>query len=152
MVCDGSLIDWNLTNLGGVNVRTETIKFKDFISGEYKNRDKRRLSNLTKGALLVPAFTGWKLSTAFASSPEAVPVIATETKSKIIHAFDPLLDLMIAASLPIAGIMLTGGALLIMIGQKDKGFTLIMNASLGYVLVNLSPLFLSLLESVGNAI
>jgi len=59
---------------------------------------------------------------------------------------------MVSLSLPIAGVMLTGGALLIMIGQKDKGFTLIMNASLGYVLVNLTPLFMSLLESVGKAI
>ena len=31
---------------------------------------------------------------------------------------------MIDLALPIAGIMITGGALLIMIGQKDKGFTL----------------------------
>lgn len=83
---------------------------------------------------------------------QSVPVVANATKDNIIHAFDPLINLMIDLALPIAGVMLTGGALLIMIGQKEKGFTLIMNSSIGYVLVNLSPLFLSLLESVGKAI
>ena len=81
-----------------------------------------------------------------------VVAVPEATKQSILHAFDPLIDLMIDLALPIAGVMITGGALLIMIGQKDKGFSLIMNSALGYCLVNLTPLLLSLLESVGKAI
>lgn len=73
-------------------------------------------------------------------------------KQKIISAFDPLIDLIIALSLPISGVMLAGGALMIMVGMKDAGFKLIMNAGLGYVLVQMSPLFIQLLAGVGAAI
>ena len=81
-----------------------------------------------------------------------VAAVSEATKQSILHAFDPLTDLMIDLVLPIAGVMITSGALFIMIGQKDKGFFLIMNSVLGYCLVNLKPLLLSLLESVGKAI
>jgi hypothetical protein len=53
---------------------------------------------------------------------EAVEVVAQSTRDSIIHAFDPLLQLMIDLSLPIAGIMITGGCLLIMIGHLIIGF------------------------------
>ena len=58
-----------------------------------------------------------------------VVAVPEATKQSILHVFDPLIDLMIDLALPIAGVMITGGALLIMIGQKDKGFSLIMNSS-----------------------
>jgi hypothetical protein len=101
--------------------------------------------------------------TAMASSGTAIPVnsdvvaipvgaISDEVKSRIIHSFDPLIDLMVSLSLPIAGVMVTGGALLIMIGQKDMGLKLIMNSALGYVLVQMSPMFIDLLAGVGSAI
>ena len=77
-----------------------------------------------------------------------VAAVPETTKQSILHAFDPLIDLMIDLALSIAGVMITGGALLIMIGQKDKGFSLMMNSALGYCLVNLTLLLLSLLESV----
>ena len=83
--------------------------------------------------------------------PEVAAVPET-TKQSILHTFDPLIDLMTDLALPIAGVMINGGALLIMIGQKDKGFSLMMNLALGYCLVNLTPLLSSLLESVGKAI
>ncbi|MFC4409424.1 hypothetical protein ACFOZY_03120 [Chungangia koreensis] len=78
--------------------------------------------------------------------------ISDAVKQKIISAFDPLVDLIIALSLPVAGVMLAGGALMIMVGLKDNGFKLIMNAGLGYVLVQMSPLFIDLLAGVGAAI
>lgn len=132
-------------------MRTETIPFHAFMSGEYKQSANNKkvlqsLKTVARGSIVI-IFTGITKTYAYAES--AIPA---STKSAIIHAFDPLIELMIDLSLPIAGIMLTGGALMIMIGQKDKGFSLIMNASLGYVLVNLTPLFLTLLESIGKAL
>lgn len=137
-------------------MKAQTIKFRDFMSGEYKRsqRDKkalqRKIKAIAQSSLPIPIIAGMTNKPVFAE--QSVPVVADATKDNIIHAFDPLINLMIDLALPIAGVMLTGGALLIMIGQKEKGFTLIMNSSIGYVLVNLSPLFLSLLESVGKAI
>lgn len=103
-----------------------------------------------------------KANSSFYSGPfyeeSMIPVAAMQTgvsdvvKQKIISAFDPLVELMIALSLPISGVMLTGGALMILVGMKDMGFKLIMNAGLGYVLVQMSPLFIDLLAGVGAAI
>lgn len=152
--------------------RTESIKFGDFMSGEYKDKQKGEkrhtgenkaiLKSVAKGAIAIPVLGHMlKGSMAFASDGStvipsgeviAVGAMSGAVKAKIVHAFDPLIELMVGISLPIAGVMLTGGALMIMVGQKDLGFKLIMNSALGYVLVQMSPLFIDLLAGVGSAI
>lgn len=83
-----------------------------------------------------------------------IPVNAAsgDMVDKIGSAFQPLIDLIVGLSLPIAGVMLAAGALAIMIGQKDMGYKLLINCGMGYVLVNLTPLFLEILKMVGDAI
>ncbi|MBM7584995.1 hypothetical protein JOC86_001532 [Bacillus pakistanensis] len=39
-----------------------------------------------------------------------------------------------------------------MINQKDKGISLIQNASIGYILVQLMPLMMKLLVGIGNSV
>jgi hypothetical protein len=161
--------------------RTETIKFREFMSGEYQRKTERKKATHKRvmkaaavGAVgvaltnsMLPLFVA---GSTIAYNARAVPVMASgmgpgvepqvvevaaipeAAKEKIIHAFDPLTDLMISLSLPIAGIMLTGGALMIMIGQKEMGYRLIFNSALGYVLVQLTPLFIALLAGVGGAL
>ncbi|BDH62286.1 hypothetical protein MTP04_24160 [Lysinibacillus sp. PLM2] len=88
-------------------------------------------------------------------SQTMIPVTATgneEIMNRITTAFDPLIDLIVGLSLPIAGVMLSVGALLIMIGQKEHGYKILINCGLGYVLVNMTPLFMEILKSVGDAI
>ncbi|MER2057220.1 MAG: hypothetical protein ABTA16_00270 [Niallia sp.] len=130
---------------------TETINFRSFMSGSYIEEKKmikeQKIKSFIRWGTVVPVVGQLATKSAFAA--EAVPATTMDT---IAHAFDPLIDLMVGLSLPIAGVMLTGGALMIMIGQKEIGYKLMMNCSLGYVLVNLSPLFLSLLADVGKAI
>lgn len=139
-------------------MRAQSIKFNDFMSGEYKKSrvNKKtlqpKLKAIAKGSVTIPIISLLSGNYAFAATTQSVPVVAEATKQSIIHAFDPLIELMTDLALPISAIMITGGALLILIGMKEKGFTLIMNSSLGYCLVQLSPLFISLLEQVGKAI
>jgi hypothetical protein len=85
---------------------------------------------------------------------EAVPAgaVGEAVKERIMGAFDPLVELMITLSYPIAGVMLTGGALAIMIGMRDKGYSMIQTAGIGYILVQMTPLFLKLLVGIGGAI
>lgn len=156
--------------------RTETIQFGEFMNKGYKNKAEVRkgkikpimkavatttiLITVAKTAIPAIAITlpialaTRAIPTMATQAPAAVPVgvISDQVKGKIIHAFDPLVDLMVSLSLPIAGVMLTGGALLIMIGMKEKGYSLIMSGSIGYILVQLSPMFIGLLEGVGNAL
>lgn len=163
--------------------RTETIKFGEFMSGEYKRSQKAAeakiepmevAKGIAKATLLATAIKtiapaaivsipimlvashAVKAATApVVVSPQAIEVAGTisdAAKSKIIHAFDPLVNLMVSLSLPIAGVMITGGCLMVLIGMKEKGYGLITNSSLGYVLVQMSPLLIDLLAGVGNAI
>ncbi|WP_053178218.1 hypothetical protein [Peribacillus loiseleuriae] len=153
--------------------RTETIPFNDFMSEEYKYKPKPQKA--TSGRLranyghlvekvqwipivAVSAHIMNKVSPVFAATtvqPEAIVVtgaIPGAVKEKIIHAFDPLVELIMGVSLPIASVMITGGALLVMIGIKDKGYSMIMSSAIGYVLVQMTPLLIDLLAGVGSAI
>lgn len=88
------------------------------------------------------------------SDPGMIPVNAAtgDMVDKVASAFDPLMNLIIGLSVPIAGIMLSAGALAIMIGQKEMGYKLLINCGMGYILVNLTPLFLDILKMVGESI
>ncbi|KIO60266.1 hypothetical protein B4065_0192 [Caldibacillus thermoamylovorans] len=128
-------------------MRTETIKFNVFMSDNYNKKKKLQpMKAIAKGSITIPILSTLTGKYAFAAEVEET------TKQAVIHAFDPLLELMVDLALPISGVILTSGALLILIGMKDKGFSLILNASLGYCIVQLSPLFISLLAEVGKAL
>lgn len=158
---------------------TKTIKFGEFMNGEYnrkaeakKSKQRAIIKAATTGSLIVTAskvaipammvtipivmltrsFPAMAATTSAAAAVPVGGVISDAVKGKIIHAFDPLVDLMVGLSIPIAGVMVTGGALLVLIGQKDGGFKLIMNAALGYILVQLSPMFIDLLIGIGKAV
>lgn len=85
---------------------------------------------------------------------DTVPVgaISGAITSQVIHAFDPLVELMLSLSLPIASVILTGAALMVMLNQKERGYAMMMQASIGYVLVQMIPLFIKLLAGIGAAI
>lgn len=83
---------------------------------------------------------------------DAMPVISGAVKSKILHAFDPLIDLFQSLSYPIAGVMIAAGCLFIMVGNRERGMQMLQNAAIGYILVQLSPMFLQLLVGVGESV
>ena len=145
--------------------KTETIKFSEFMSGEYKKpkievkeikeRDFKKMMKKgvlgTAGAMMIINNPLLKPSLAYA---ESVPTIggkpAMVIGDEILKAFDPLIDFIISLSYPIAGIMLSASALMIMVNQKEKGYQMIMNAAVGYVAVQMMPLFLKILVHVGK--
>ncbi|WP_102691416.1 hypothetical protein [Rummeliibacillus pycnus] len=65
---------------------------------------------------------------------------------------DPIIDILVALALPIASVILVGACFFIMLGQKEKAYGLMMNAGLGYVLIQMSPLLLKILEASGKAV
>lgn len=50
-----------------------------------------------------------------------------------------------ALATPIAMVVVLGGAIMVMINQKEKGFSMMQTAGLGYVLVQMTPLVLNIL-------
>jgi uncharacterized protein YggT (Ycf19 family) len=87
------------------------------------------------------------------AEPNAVPVAVSDSiKNQIMHAFDPLINLVQVLSYPIGFIMISAGCLFIMCGNKEKGMTMIQTAAIGYILVQLAPLFMKILVGVGSAV
>lgn len=78
-------------------------------------------------------------------------VEAAGIQDNIIHAFDPIIQLMQGASYPIAFIMLSGGFILIIMGQKSKGLNMIKWACVGYIGLQFAPAIMKILVGVGKA-
>lgn len=144
----------------------ETIAFNDFMSGSYKkekyyaSKKSKEKSNVGKVIRRVGTSISIPLllaKPAFAASPTAVPVnAATEFAGHtaietLAHALDPLVDILVALSFPVASVIIVGGCFFFMIGRSEKGWSSIMNAGLGYVLIQISPLILNLLKDIGSA-
>jgi hypothetical protein len=158
--------------------RTKVIKFNDFMSGDYKVKQKERRNNIVKKsvkvatAAMVPIATGGAIGTiglalattsAFASTsitamaPVAVEASAKEwmgeqTLSALAHVLDPVVDVLVALSFPIASVIIVGACFMFMFSNAEKAWTMIQNAGLGYVLIQVSPLILNVLKQVGNAV
>ncbi|WP_026676785.1 hypothetical protein [Fictibacillus gelatini] len=149
--------------------RTKTINFRDFMSGEYKEKKKKNIKGmaLAAGSALIPLAMFEKTMTSYASDPttaitvaaqqagvfdKGAEVIGETTLSIIAHALDPVVQLLVAISLPIASVVMIGGCFFFMFGNSEKAWSTIQNAGLGYILIQLSPLFLRVLKEIGNAI
>lgn len=79
-------------------------------------------------------------------------VIGEQSLHIIAHALDPLIQLMVALSFPIASVIMVGSCFFFMFGDNEKAWSGIMKAGLGYVLIQLSPLFLKIMKEVGSAV
>lgn len=87
----------------------------------------------------------------------AVPVGAKEwmgeqTLSTLAHVLDPVVDILVALSFPIASVIIVGACFYFMFNNAEKAWSMIQSAGLGYVLIQVSPLILNVLKQVGNAV
>ena len=87
-------------------------------------------------------------------NPEVVPVnaVADASLSALATILDPVIDILVAISFPIASLIVVSSFFLIMIGKEERAFDMMMKAGLGYVLIQLSPIFLDILKKVGDAV
>jgi hypothetical protein len=111
-----------------------------------------KLTALASFAVPVTLLTGMSPSAFAQNAQAAIPAMSAATKTKILHAFDPLIDLVQSLSYPIAGVMIAGGCLFIMVGNRERGMQMLQNAAIGYILVQLSPMLLELLVGIGSSI
>jgi hypothetical protein len=122
------------------------------------------LSYAVPVAFLLHGLPPFGISTALAATaavsapvdPDAIAVVASAipeaVKGHVMRAFDPLIQLIVSLSYPIAGVMIAGGCLMIMVQQREKGMSMLQNAAIGYILVQLSPMILQLLVGIGGGL
>ena len=145
----------------------QAIAFNEFMSGSYKEKkenlfpktEKRKVLKIMKRvgtSIVIPLFMA---KPAFAASPstEAIPVGAGEwmgeqTISALAHILDPILDVLVALSFPVASVIIVGSCFYFMFDKADRAWSQITRAGLGYVLIQVSPLILNVLKEIGNAI
>lgn len=140
--------------------KTEVIKFRDFMDGtwkapEKKNTDMKKLTDaLVKAGAMIPlALTpAIHASAAESVTASASQVVAGTTLQILAHALDPVTQILVAISLPVASVVLIGGCFFFMFGQSERAWSTIQNAGLGYLLIQLSPLFIKVLEQIGKSI
>lgn len=84
----------------------------------------------------------------------AIPTgfIADQTLETLATIFDPFIQIIVGISFPVASLMVAIGFFIMMFGMKEKALTIIMNAGIGYVLVQMLPLFNQLLKAIGSAV
>lgn len=146
--------------------RTESYTIKEFLNrgketlvpvSEFELRKAKEmglLAGFTLPILLVPlnkTFANTISGNYFGNDVTEVGSQVVEVASqadmytKMIHAFDPLINLVQALAYPVCMVVVLGGALFIMIGNKEKGFAMMQGAGLGYVLVQMTPIILKIL-------
>lgn len=79
-------------------------------------------------------------------------VIAEKSLAMLADVFDPFVQILVAISFPIASVIMVGACFFFMFGNSEKAWSMIMNAGLGYVLIQMSPLFLNILRQIGSAL
>ncbi|MGN7470518.1 hypothetical protein [Brevibacillus sp. SAFN-007a] len=139
--------------------RTEVIKFRDFMDGTWKDPGKKNdlkkvTDALIKAGAMIPLAlaSAVHVSAAESLTASATQVVAGTTLQVLAHALDPLTQILVAISLPVASVVMIGGCFFFMFGQADRAWSTIQNAGLGYILIQLSPLFIKVLEQVGKSI
>ncbi|MRX54868.1 hypothetical protein GJU41_12870 [Bacillus idriensis] len=143
--------------------KMQSMSIGEFMSGDYKKKKKTKKSlRLAASSIfplaLFPAIASANGPTVPVSAyPESIPVGASEWMSEkaletLAHALDPLVDLMVALSFPIASVIIIGGCFFFMLGKPERAWSSIQNAGLGYVLIQIMPLLLNVLKEVGGAI
>ncbi|CAG9612421.1 hypothetical protein BACCIP111899_01597 [Bacillus rhizoplanae] len=155
----------------------ETISIKDFMSGDYgaKKRLKKVKKNIKKYAPVAVRVTIILGSSILFSQIVDIPVFASggvdapvfndvtpdsglqnyvdgQLYSRVTHAFEPVAYLIKAIAYPIASIVAMGGGLFCIIGNKEKGFSLIQQAGIGYIIVQMIPLLMKLLVEIAKSI
>jgi hypothetical protein len=130
-------------------MKTQRMSIKEFMNNEKPYS--RQKSVVKFGAALPLAVLPMTTISAQASTVESYPVASMTSDQiydKMLTAFEPINTLIQALAYPVAGIVVLFGAVMVLISQKEKGFTLMSNAGLGIILVNLMPMLLSILVEI----
>jgi hypothetical protein len=130
----------------------KNIEVFNFETGEWERDTVKRRDFGTLKKAAPAALVPFALFTPSAFAQEPAQYIGEKSMQVIAHALDPLVELMVALSFPIASVIMVGACFFFMFNNADKAWDMIMKAGLGYVLLQLSPLFLKILQEVGTAV
>ncbi|WP_129692299.1 hypothetical protein [Gottfriedia acidiceleris] len=137
-------------------MKTEVIKFSDFMDGSYKLPKEKKSSIPMIAAPIIASSLTFANKIVSASSDNIVikDVIPATTgiQDRVAHAFDPLFQAIAGFAYPACFFTISAGCILIMIGQKHKGLHMIKWAAIGFIGLQFAPGIMTVLMEVGRAI
>lgn len=139
-------------------MKTQSMSISDFMSGDFKSKKKSNLLKAATTATVPLMFTTHHAFAATTTEVQAVPAgsvsnyLSDKTLETLAHALDPLVDLMVALAFPVCSVIIVGSCFFFMLGKSERAWSGIQNAGLGYVLIQLLPMLLNVLKSIGDAI
>ena len=122
---------------GGFNLRTKTYNFQEFIRNEHKT---------------VKAPTYSLVPLASASIMPTTVFAETSIQTKVMSAFEPLIDVIIAFAYPASLAVMMGGALFVIFGNSERGFGMIQKAAMGYIALMLLPMIFEIFASAVSGV
>ncbi|MDN4609104.1 hypothetical protein [Sporosarcina highlanderae] len=89
-----------------------------------------------------------------AGTPEIIQTsfIGDATLAAMATVFDPVVEMIVAISLPLASVVVAGAGLLMILGNSDKAQSMIVKAGIGYVVIQLLPLIITIFKTMGKAV
>lgn len=138
--------------------KREVISFKDFMNKGKDIISVEEMEVMKKGKTAGYAFGLSMLPLAFSPITKATPASAHEVitvttqqadmSAKIMDAFQPLIELVQVLAYPVAMVVALGGVIMVMIRNPEKGYSMMMSAGLGIILINIVPMVLDILIEV----
>lgn len=101
---------------------------------------------------VIPVDTTTAMAQGEAITANASEWMGEKTLSTLAHVLDPVVDILVALSFPVASVIIVGACFYFMFDKSEKAWGMITNAGLGYILIQVSPLILSVLKQVGTAV
>ncbi|MCA4157628.1 hypothetical protein [Priestia megaterium] len=115
---------------------------KEFLTGQEKKVKQDWVPLVAAGSAL-PLILNTMPTFSFAATNTSVDV-----SQKVISAFDPLTELVKGLSYPLAFLAFSAAGIYWLIGNRPKAVEMMQGATIGYVIVQLSPMLMRLLVSV----
>ncbi|UMZ35523.1 hypothetical protein [Priestia megaterium] len=78
----------------------------------------------------------------------ATASVKEEVSRKVIDAFNPLTELVQGLSYPLAFLAFSAAGIYWLLGNRPKALEMMQGATIGYIIVQLSPMLMRLLVSV----
>ncbi|MEH7087450.1 hypothetical protein ICR95_21010 [Priestia megaterium] len=100
------------------------------------------------GAMLPVFFTMQPSMSFAATTATASASVKEEVSRKVIDAFNPLTELVQGLSYPLAFLAFSAAGIYWLLGNRPKALEMMQGATIGYIIVQLSPMLMRLLVSV----
>lgn len=107
-------------------------------------------SVLVSAPIVEPVTTHTPLAVNALGQPTGI--IGDTALSALTTVLDPIIDIMVTVSFPLASVIFVGSGFFFMLGQQERAWDMIFKCAMGYIFIQLSPLLLDILKNVGSLV